>query len=807
MAIIGIDLGTTNSLAAVWQNGKSVLIPNAAGEYLTPSVVSVDEDGSILVGRAARDRLISHPERTASAFKRDMGTRRRVTLGKKSFLPEELSSFILRSLREDAEIFLGERVTEAVVSVPAYFAEGQRAATKRAAALAGLKAERLINEPSAAAVAGRIAEGKSDKLCLVYDFGGGTLDVSLVERFENVVSVTAVSGDNHLGGRDFDEAIARAFCRECGIAYGTLSARQHEMLLRQAEICKIALSTQDPVIMAVDDGQISASLLLSNSWIVRKCGMLFRRMTLPLRRVFSDAGISSRELDELIMVGGSSRMPVVRQYVSRFLKREPVRDRHPDTTVALGTGICAGLKAHSGELKELILTDVCPFTLGIDVLNRNEPSRPLMSPIIERNSVLPTSKMGVYHTSRDNQDRVEVRIYQGENRYCADNVYLGKLSLEVPPAPKGEQSVRVRFTYDINGLLEAEAETDDGKRVRLVLHGEMSKEEAAERLAELRELKLHPREQEENRALIARGERLYAMTVGHLRGRVAEMLDWFQRQLSGQEPLRIARAQRRVCIFFDHVEEYLSDGAEGMFDAAEDDSGWMDSWTEEDLADLEGISGEEDEDKDDDEDYDSLYGADDDEDDEENDDDDDDESGDEFTGMESDDDDDDEDGQPSGRREPDDDDEDDEEELDRLMRDMDKNGTDFWDTDGEDQPHGATLHRESDGEPLDSTEPHSEHSDSTKPHGEPFDSGTEPHDEPFDGGGTTSGMELISLAWDEMDSDSGQTDSDSGQSETDGTDSAGKNTSGENGQNLTDDDKGESGNGTAEPSDSPEDTP
>ena len=270
MAIIGIDLGTTNSLAAVWRNGVCELIPNAAGEYLTPSVVSVDEDGSILVGQAARERLISHPERTAARFKRHMGTDKTFRLGGRAFTPEELSALVLRRLREDAEYYLGEAVTEAVVSVPAYFAEAQRAATKRAGALAGLKVERLVNEPSAAAVSGSMGREEADQVCLVFDLGGGTLDVSLVERFENVVSVTAVSGDNQLGGADFDQAIARAFCTETGLSFDHLPPGRQELLIRQAEACKIALTTQEPVVMAVDDGVISASLPLTNEWLIRR---------------------------------------------------------------------------------------------------------------------------------------------------------------------------------------------------------------------------------------------------------------------------------------------------------------------------------------------------------------------------------------------------------------------------------------------------------------------------------------------------------------------------------------------------------
>ena len=562
MAIIGIDLGTTNSLAAVWRDGRSQLIPNAAGELLTPSVVSVDENGGVLVGRAARDRLISHPERTAARFKRFMGSSKPYTLGSRTFTPEDLSSLVLRSLREDAESFLGEPVEEAVVSVPAYFAEAQRSATKRAAALAGLKVERLVNEPSAAALAGRIGQGEEDQVCLVFDLGGGTLDVSLVERFGSVVSVTAVSGDNRLGGTDFDLAVARGFCEDCGLEFDSLTPRQRELMIRQAETCKMALTNQEMVVMSVDDGTVSAALTLSNEWMIRKCGALFRRMTAPIQRVFLDSGVSPQELDQLVMVGGSSHMPAVRRYIARTLHKEPARDSRPDTAVALGAGICAGMKARAGDLRELVLTDVCPFTLGVARYNESEQSRDLMSPIIERNSVLPSSKMGIYYTVRDNQDKVDVRIFQGEHRYCEDNTLLGQLQIPVPPAPRGQQSIRIRFTYDINGLLEVEAVNQTGRAERLVLQNkDMSAEEAQRRLKELSHLKLHPREQEEGRAMVAGGERLYAVTVGGLREQVAELLDWYQRVLSTQEVLKIAKATKRLDRFFDQAEAYLGDAA------------------------------------------------------------------------------------------------------------------------------------------------------------------------------------------------------------------------------------------------------
>lgn len=575
MAILGIDLGTTNSLAAIWRNGRSELIPNAAGRYLTPSVVSVDEDGSVLVGQTAKDRLISHPDRTAARFKRYMGTQKVFQLGDRSFRPEELSALVLRRLREDAEVYLGEPVTEAVISVPAYFAEAQRSATKRAGALAGLTVERLVNEPSAAAVSAHISEGDEDKVCLVFDLGGGTLDVSLVERFENVVSVTAVSGDNRLGGSDFDRAIARGFCEENGIDFDHLETSRQELLIRQAETCKMALTSQPMVVMSVDDGTIQASVPMTNEWLIRKCSRLFQRMAAPVQKAFRDAGMSPSELDELVMVGGSSHMPSVRQYIAQLLGREPAADSHPDTAIALGAGICAGMKARAADLRELVLTDVCPFTLGVATYNEAEPNRDRMSPLIERNSVLPTSKEGIYYTIRDGQTKIDLKIYQGENPYCEDNTLLGELQVSVPPAPRGQIPVRVRFTYDINGLLEVEAGSQSGKTARLVLQNkEMTAKEVEERLRELSALKLHPREQEAPRALLARAERVYAMTVGEIRERVDQMLAWYQHELSTQETIRIAKASRRFERFLNSVEIYLGE------DALRDP--FSDAWDQED---------------------------------------------------------------------------------------------------------------------------------------------------------------------------------------------------------------------------------
>ncbi len=558
MAIIGIDLGTTNSLAAVWKDGKSQLIPNAAGSFLTPSVVSVDEDGTILVGQTARERLVSHRDCTASCFKRAMGTDKIFQLGRHSFRAEDLSALVLRQLKEDAESWLGEPVTEAVVSVPAYFNEAQRAATKRAGQLAGLTVDRLVNEPSAAAVSGHMGQQDEDQLTLVFDLGGGTLDVSLVERFDNVVSVTAVSGDNHLGGTDFDLAIAQGFCEECGLVFDTLPESQQSALLHQAETCKIALTTQKCVIMAVESEAIQASQMITNEWLIRKCSSLFRRMIAPLRSVQRDGQISFEEVGELVMVGGSSHMPAVRQYIAQTLHLEPTQNSHPDTAIALGVGICAGMKERVPELRQLVLTDVCPFTLGVNCINRAVPEMDRMSPIIERNSILPSSKESFYVTTSDNQQGILFKIYQGENPYCRDNTYLGEVYIPVPPAPEGQQGAHVRFTYDLNGLLEVEVMNQNQQKARILLKGkDMTDEEAERRMKELTALKLHPREQEIPRALLARAERLYAMTLGPIREEVQRRLDWYQMQLSSQESLRVAKASRQMELFLDQVEGFV----------------------------------------------------------------------------------------------------------------------------------------------------------------------------------------------------------------------------------------------------------
>ena len=561
MPIIGIDLGTTNSLAAVWKDGKSRLIPNAFGEYLTPSVISLDEDGTVLVGKAARERLISHPERSAASFKRSMGTGRQFVLADRLFTPEELSALVLRRLKEDAEAFLGQPVEEAVVSVPAYFNDAQRAATKRAGMLAGLKVDRLINEPSAAALA-CYDPSQGDAAFLVYDFGGGTLDVSVVDCFENVVNILAVSGDNALGGNDFDLAIAHMYCQKNRIEFDALSREKQAILLQQSEQCKQTLTESPVAMMVLEVEGLKGAMTLTGQQLIEGAKTLFGRMRTPLLRALKDSGITPSELQAVVPVGGSCKMPVVRQSLNHLLGQKLANPGSPDTVVALGAGMYAAMKAREASLKELVLTDICPFTLGVGIHNPADEENLLMSPIIERNSALPTSKVENYYTVSDNQAQLRIQVFQGEAMYCKENQKLGELNLPVPPAPAGKEGAAVRFTYDIHGILEVEATSlSTGKAISTVLVGKgsgLTEEQARQRLKELEKLKIHPREQEENRLLLAKCERLWEEALGEDRDIIAQVVRLFNEALASQEGGRILRARARVQQMLERLEAGLS---------------------------------------------------------------------------------------------------------------------------------------------------------------------------------------------------------------------------------------------------------
>lgn len=552
MTIIGIDLGTTNSLAATWQDSP-VIIPNALGEHLTPSIVGVDDDGKILVGAIAKERLISHPLLTVSLFKRYMGSEKIFNLGEHNFLPEEIASFIIRSLKEDAEKFLGKIVTEAVISVPAYFNDQQRQATIRAGFLAGLKVERLINEPTAAAIAYGLHDKSEESTFLVFDLGGGTFDVSILEYFSGVMEVNATAGDSNLGGEEFVDLTLKTLLRKLDVKHECLDAKTLNIFREHVVAGIHTLSKQRSTHIAFQGIEGITSIELSRAEFEKICHELISRLRHPIERSLRDAAIAAKELDDLILVGGATRMPLVRSLVSKMFGRIPTSKINPDEVVAKGAAIQAALKARHSALDDIVLTDVCPHSLGLDVATSNSHGQwksGRFLPIIERNTVIPASRIESIVTCVDNQKVIRISIYQGESRQVSNNTKLGELHIEVPAAPAGQQQVDVRYTYDINGVLEVEVlAVETGKMKKTVIQqrkGYISDKEINERLAQLAELKIHPRDQEKNRLVIAKGERLYEQLLGESRHKVADLLQQFDNALDQQDPNEIERLRDQI---------------------------------------------------------------------------------------------------------------------------------------------------------------------------------------------------------------------------------------------------------------------
>ena len=565
--IIGIDLGTTNSLVAVWKDGQATLIPNSLGNVLTPSVVSVDGNGHILVGQAARERLVTHPELTAAAFKRFMGSQKTYTLGRKVFRPEELSSLVLGSLKADAEAWLGEPVSEAVITVPAYFNDIQRNATRIAAELAGLKVRRLLNEPTAAAMAYGLHQAQGESKFLVLDLGGGTFDVTLLDLFEGIMEVRASAGDNCLGGEDFTAAIAEAFVQHATANFGEPAVfweKNASQVLSAAEQVKRNLSgVAGPVsvTMTVHANDRKYEWPLTEEHFLSLSKKLLERIRTPIEKALRDSRVRLSELDEVVLVGGSTRMPILRKLVVQMFGRFPATQLHPDEAIALGAAVQAGLTARDAALDEVVMTDVAPYSLGVDTSIRtgeNEYAHGQFSPIIERNTVIPASKVQTYHPMHDSQKVVEFGIYQGEARLVKDNIFLGKISLSVPPGKATEIGIDVRFSYDANGVLEVDViNATTGERKVLVIQNDKSTltpEQVEASLKKLEALKIHPREQMENRTLIARADRLFSQSLGQARESVRHHLAVFEAVLDRQEPNEIRHAASSFKAYLDSID-------------------------------------------------------------------------------------------------------------------------------------------------------------------------------------------------------------------------------------------------------------
>lgn len=564
MKAIGIDLGTTNSLAAYWADDQAMLIPNVLGSYLTPSVVSVDEKGETYVGQIAKERVITHPHLTASQFKRFMGTEKKYRLGKYTFSPEELSSLVLRSLRTDAEAFFGRPVTNAIISVPAYFNDLQRKSTKRAAELAGLHVERLISEPTAAALSYGLHQGQSETKFLVFDLGGGTFDVSILELFEGVMEVKSIAGDAFLGGEDFTELLISYFANKSDIAFDNLDPKVRSILGKQAEFCKCRLTDEPTGKMSLLLDSIKYEAEIDRAEFEKLVNPLLVKLRHPVERALRDADLAPKDIDTVVLIGGATRMPVIRSVVSKMFGKFPYSNINPDEAVALGAAIQLALKERNEYLKEVILTDVCPFSLGINISKRvgqNHWENGYFSPIIERNNPIPISRVETFYTVEDNQRLIHVEIYQGESRKVENNIKIGELNIEVLPAPAGEQLIDVRYTYDKNGILEVEVTAlNTGVKKRLVLEksaGSMTKEEIEAQLKKLKHLKIHPRDRAENQLLVARGERMYEESLGEMRDYIAYLLQDFEIVLSRQIDKDIKPAAEKFKAALDEVERRL----------------------------------------------------------------------------------------------------------------------------------------------------------------------------------------------------------------------------------------------------------
>lgn len=509
MTILGVDLGTTNSLAVVYKEGKPVLVPNAYGEYVTPSAISI-LDGKIVVGKLAKERLITHPECSASLFKRNMGSDVTYTLDKKAYDSATLSSFVVKQLIEDAQNYLHEEISEVVISVPAYFNARQRQDTKRIGELLGIKVERLINEPSAAAIACHMDD--EYETFVVFDFGGGTLDVSVVDCFENVISINAISGNNHLGGTDFDRAMAEYFCLKNGLDYNILDSSFQQSILRACEQAKIKLSTQSVVEISLTHSSINYRCVFDENVLFNITHSLLESCKNVIGKAVKDSGFSASELDSLILVGGSSKMPVLQHYLSDALNIPVLKEENMDSLVVLGLGKYIGIKQRDENIKDVVVTDICPFSLSTSTYNEQNPDLELSTVLIPKNSVLPTSKKMTLRTVHKGQTKVNISVFQGQAMYAKENLFLGQAFIHVPRNMHDYESFDLIYSYDINSMLYVEAIVNSTKEhyIFRVSKGEvLEKVDASVRLDSIKEVSLALCQNNEVDAILARIERIY----------------------------------------------------------------------------------------------------------------------------------------------------------------------------------------------------------------------------------------------------------------------------------------------------------
>ena len=544
--IVGIDLGTTNSLCAVFQDGKPQLIPNAHGGFLTPSVVAILQDGSVLIGDAAKEMRVTQPDRCASRFKRLMGSEEKIEIAGKQFTAPQLSSLVLRSLKTDAEHFLGETVDEAVITVPAYFNDNQRRATKLAGEMAGFQVRRIVNEPTAAALTYGFHDRNAEKHLMVIDLGGGTFDVTIMEVFEGSLEIVATSGESMLGGEDFTDRLVSHVLQSVGKRLES-SEMRHPLLvsrLRQAcEQAKIRLASNAVVDIRIptEDGLLDSSQApfhLRSTAFLEMMEPLLERLLGPIQRALRDSERSIDDIDEVIFVGGATRMPCLSDFLSHRLSVRPRADFNPDEVVALGAAVQAALISEDRAVDDMVMTDVCPHTLGVEIMKELGGQRVegYFSPVIHRNTTIPVSKEGMFSTVEPNQYSLELRVFQGEGRKVKDNLLLGTLQVTgIPPGPAGSP-IAVRFTYDANGILEVEAIVpSSGKRFSTVLAPAstgLTKKDIDKAVREMQQFKFYPRDEIENQRLLLFCERIVGEVSPFQRQELEAAIDTWEQALS-----------------------------------------------------------------------------------------------------------------------------------------------------------------------------------------------------------------------------------------------------------------------------------
>ena len=565
--MIGIDLGTTHSLISYWDEKEETakIISNVINEDITPSVVSILPNGEFVIGSAAKNRLLTEPQSSAATFKRKIASQSKYRLGKHSLTAVELSSMVLQQLKTDAEVFLGKEVTEAVISVPAYFNDVQRKSTIVAAKMAGLKVDRLINEPTAAAIAYGLHERIEESNFLVVDLGGGTLDVSLLEIFDGVIEVHACAGDNFLGGEDFTTAIIDDFCKKHSVDKEALTHEQRALIYQKLNSVKESLTNEHQIELQITINEQALDYALTRDEFDALVEPLLKRISGPIERVIRDSKLSVSEIEDVVLVGGATRMPCIRRLIGKLLRRFPAAHIDPDKVVALGAATQAALLNRASALEDVILTDICPYTLGVEVSverGRDQFEAGHFLPIIERNSTIPKSKVERLNTMVDNQTAIRCNIFQGESRLTRNNVHLGVIEIEVPKAKAGESEIDVRFTYTADGILEVIVTvvgTDKSERVVIDnASSQLNEAEIEKRLKQLEQIKIHPRDDYPNTHLMSQLEKLYEQSLGEQRQYIAYLSQQFEQALESQDHEYVAKQRKELT---EIVEQIIKDSS------------------------------------------------------------------------------------------------------------------------------------------------------------------------------------------------------------------------------------------------------